>query len=72
MKTDPHMNTLLARYSGKGKQHYRHLRDTHAHMGGQGFGDLLIAYAQRWPDRVVIHRPYNLSASPMIEVLANG
>ena len=72
MKTDAHMNALLARYSGKGKQHYRHLRDAHKSMGGEGFGALLIAYAQRWPDRVVIHRPYNISASPMIEVLPNG
>ena len=69
---DDKMNSLLKRVSGKGRMHYKFLEEEYKSAGGTAFGKTIDWYAQRWPDRVVIHRPYNISASPMIEVLPNG
>ena len=52
--------------------HYVFLREEYESAGGKGFSATLYWYAQRWPDRVVIHRPYNISEPPMIEVLPSG
>jgi hypothetical protein len=32
----------------------------------------MMAYAKRWPGRIIITRPYNISESPTIEVLVDG
>ena len=67
MKSDA-MNELLVTVAGNGELPYYFLRDMYVAYGGRHFNMTLRWYADRWPERIIIHRPYNVSESPMIEV----
>ena len=74
---DEKLNAILKEVSGKGPYPWSYYRE--AYCGSkkpprrlvQLFAKRIMEYADMSP-RIIIIRPYNVSASPMIEVLANG
>ena len=71
---DGKLNKILADVAGKGVRPWSYFRD--AYCGGakrsSRFTETMMAYAEKWPKRIIITRPYNVSESPMVEVLADG
>jgi len=71
---DAKLNKILAEMSGQGPAPWGHFRDRYTGKMGrrsERFARTMTAYAERWPDRIVITRPYNVSDEPMMEIL-NG
>jgi hypothetical protein len=68
------LNEILKKAKGQGPLPWSHYRDAYCGRGKKSskFAELMMEYAQRWPKRIIITRPYNVSESPMIEVLADG
>jgi hypothetical protein len=70
---DSKLNNLLTEAAGQGPLPWSHYRDAYCGRGKRSskFTKVIMAYAERWPSRIIITRPYNVSESPMVEVL-NG
>jgi hypothetical protein len=60
---------VLARYSGKGPQHWRFLFEEFTAAGGTKFGDKMSAYERQYPDRIKVIRQYDLSRGAMVEII---
>lgn len=71
---DGKLNKILTDAAGRGALPWSHYRDAYCGRGkrSEKFTETMMAYAERWPRRIIITRPYNVSESPMIEVLADG
>lgn len=71
---DDKLNKILTDAAGRGALPWSHYRDAYCGRGKKSgkFTETMMAYAERWPRRIIITRPYNVSESPMIEVLADG
>ena len=73
---DAKLNKILKSVSGKGPYPWSYYRDAYCGRGNQSkrllqlFARRMMEYADLSP-RIVIMRPYNLSESPMIEVLSD-
>lgn len=69
--TDKAMNLTLKSIAGKGALNTLFVSMVYESHGGneKGFHNLLAEYAERWPERIKISRPYNVSQTPSVEVL---
>ena len=75
---DEKLNAILKGVSGKGPYPWSYFRDAYCGRKkviprriSQLFAKRMMEYAEMSP-RIIIIRPYNVSESPMIEVLADG
>ena len=71
---DKKLNEILGEMSGHGPAPWGQLRDLYTGKMGkrsERFTRTMMDYAERWPKRIIISRPYNVSESPMVEVLAD-
>lgn len=70
---DRKLNQILKSVAGKGPYPWSHYRDAYCGRGKKDvrFTRRMMEYAELSP-RIIITRPYNVSESPMIEVLADG
>jgi hypothetical protein len=71
---DSRLNKILTEAAGRGPLPWAYYREAYCGYGrkSQRFTEMMMAYARRWPNRIIITRPYNVSESPMIEVLIDG
>ena len=70
---DAKLNQILKSVSGKGPYPWSYYRDAYCGRNKRDskFTRRMMEYAELSP-RIIITRPYNVSESPMIEVLADG
>lgn len=77
---DEKLNKILKSVSGKGPYPWSYFRDAYCGSGRgrtaprrirELFTNRMMEYADMSP-RIIITRPYNVSESPTVEVLANG
>lgn len=69
---DEKLNKILAEMSGQGPVPWGYLRDRYTGKMGrrsERFARTMTAYARRWPNRIVLTRPYNVSEEPNVEIL---
>ena len=67
------LNAILTGATGQGPLPWSHYRDAFCGRGkrSSAFTNLFMSYIEKWPDRFKVRRPYNVSESPIVEVL-NG
>lgn len=70
---DAKLNQILKSVAGKGPHPWSYYRDAYCGRNKRSnkFTRRMMEYAELSP-RIIITRPYNVSESPMIEVLADG
>ena len=72
---DDRLNKILAGAAGQGPLPWSHYRDAYCgyRRKSQRFTEMMTAYAQKWPNRIIVTRPYDVTnESPMIEVTVDG
>ena len=69
---DEKLNKILAEMSGQGPVPWGYLRDRYTGKMGrrsERFARTMMSYARRWPNRIALTRPHNVSEEPTVEIL---